>query len=453
MVTSLGPILARRQKGPWQTFLHLSRDDQGFRGFLEFALMGAVVLCFLHGVDFRGFRPPATAPSPVRAPQSNALKGSRLPVIRDVMFDAGYFAGHPEPARSTLIDATAAIKANDLGRVDRLLAGTNADDPSVLLVRGTVAIASPDPRVAARGVELLKQSAARGDAKAMSLLGIIMSVGLAGQSRNADLGRQYLQQAAYAGDAKAAYVLGSGYVSGWAGRIDLAAAAPLIRRAAERGDAEAMFQYALMVIQGLGVAKDTTEGETWLLRAAELGHPSAQSEFGSARLSDYLRQLTSDAEPAIRWLSRAVDQGDASAMFTLGAFYQGAKPVTGYYAPERGAQLMKMCSEQTLDPRCAFAYATLLETGHGTPIDLVQAYGFYHLAEDIKKTPSGTERLADLEKQLSVHDLKKGRELAQQVRERYFVLSLPRVARSWQPVYSGEAHTETSIEPNPKPSE
>ncbi len=326
------------------------------------------------------------------------------------MFDAGYFAGRPEPARSTLIEAAAAIKANDLGRVDRLLAGMEADDPSVLLVRGTVAIASPDPRVAARGVELLKQSAARGDAKAKSLLGIIMSVGLAGQSRNADLGRQYLQQAADAGDEKAAYVLGSGYVSGWAGRIDLAAAAALIRRAAERGDTEAMFQYALMVIQGLGVAKDTTEGETWLLRAAELGHPGAQSEYGSARLSDYLRQLTSDAEPAIRWLSRAADQGDASAMFALGAFYQGAKPVTGYNAPERGAQLMRKCSEQTLDPRCAFAYATLLETGHGTPIDL---------AEDVKKTPSGTERLADLEKQLSVDDLKKGRELAQRVRERY----------------------------------
>lgn len=388
--------------------------------------MGAVVLCFLHGVDFKGFWSPGAAPAPVRASQSTHLKGSRLPVIRDVMFDASYFAERPEPARSALIEATGAVKANDPGRIDRLLTGMDADDPSVLLLRGTVAVASPDPRIAARGVELLKQSAARGDTKAKSLLGIIMSVGLAGQSRDADLGRQYLGQAASAGDAKAAYVLGTGYVSGWAGRIDLAAAAPLIRRAAEQGDTEAMFQYALMVIQGLGVAKDTTEGETWLLRAAELGHPGAQSEFGSARLSDYLRQLTSDAGPAIKWLSKAADQGDAGAMFALGAFYQGAKPVTGFYAPERGAQLMKKCSEQTLDPRCAFAYATLLETGHGIPIDPVRAYGFYRLAEDVKKTSKGAERLADLEKQLSADDLNKGREVARQVRERYSSLLSPR---------------------------
>src|SRR6266404_4678588 len=105
MATSVGPILARRRKSPWQTFLHLWRDDQGFRGFLEFSLMGAVVLCFLHGVDFRGFRSPGAAPATVRAPQSNSLNSSRLPVIRDVMFDAGYFAGRPEPARSTLIEA------------------------------------------------------------------------------------------------------------------------------------------------------------------------------------------------------------------------------------------------------------------------------------------------------------------------------------------------------------
>jgi TPR repeat protein len=417
---SLKPILGDKRRNAWQIAVELYRGQSAFRGFAEFALIGAVVLGFLHGVDFKTFRKSGVAPSLDPATQSSPLKTWRLPKVSDVMFDEKYFLDRPEPLRSRLVDAAFALKTHDLDRVDKLLAGADPADRWVQLVRGTAAIASPDPQIFAKGLELRKQSASQADPKAMSILGVVMLVGYGGQPNNVDLGRQYLLQAAVAGDTKAARVLASGYIPGWAGRIDLAAAAGFMRGSAEQGDTEAMFQYGIMLVKGTGIAKDMVQAQIWLLKAAELGHPGAQSEFGNAKLIDYSRQLTTDAGPAIKWLSRAAEQGEADAMFNLGVFYMLSKPSTGYQDTERGIQLLRKCSEETLDDRCTFAYATVLESGRGVPVDSVRAYAFYRLSQDVKKTPHGAERLAELDKQLPGADLEKGRALSRQIREQFF---------------------------------
>lgn len=420
MTESAIPIVS---KSPWQVFLSAWRGDPSFRGFFEFSVIGAVVLCFLHGLNLHSLnfvRPNSSVPAPRAsdlAVQSNRLNSWTLPTIQEVMFDENYFSERTEPLRSKLIGATAALRTGDIGRVDSLLAGADADDPSVQLIRGTIAVASPDPRIHAKGVELLRQSASQGDTNAKSVLGVVLLVGRAGLSRDTDLGRQYLQEAADAGDGKVAYLLAEGFFTGWVGRVDPVRGAALLRRAAEQGDAKAMFQYAITLIKGIGIAKNAADGETWMLKAAELGHPGAQSEFGLARLADYNQQLTTDAGPAIQWLSRAAEQRDANAMFWLGVFYLKSK---AYHAPERGAQLLRKCSEETLDDRCTFAYATALETGQGIPIDLVQASAFYRLANDAKPAPHIAERLANVEKQLSNSDTKNAREVARQIREQFF---------------------------------
>jgi TPR repeat protein len=435
---SVKPVLPGKRRTAWQSAVGLYQGQSAFRGFAEFALIGAVVLYFLHGVDFKAFHIPsfgssqAVAPpssagsSPAVAPASNAVRSSRLPTVRDVMFDGTYFAERPEPLRAQLVDATAALKGNDLARVEKVLGGADPTDRWVQLVRGTAAISSPDPRVFASGLELLKQSASHADPKAMSILGVVLITGYGGQPNNVDRGRQYLEQAVAVGDTTAARVLAAGYFTGWAGRVDLAAAASLMHRAAEQGDTEAMFQYAIMLVRGIGIGKDSVEGQTWLLKAAELGHPGSQSEFGHAKLIDYSRQLTTDAGPAIKWLSRAAEQGEADAMYSLGRFYVMSKPSTGYRDAERGVQLLQKCSEETMDSRCMFSYAALLEEGMGAPVDPVRAYAFYRLSEDAKGTRLGAERLANLEKQLPSADLEKGRALSRQIRERFFARIPPR---------------------------
>ncbi|VIO77073.1 Secretory immunoglobulin A-binding protein EsiB [Bradyrhizobium ivorense] len=423
------------KKSAWQRLLQLWHGNGSFRGFLEFAAIGAVVVAFLHGSNFGVLKWVGSAVgSKIASAVTSKGWTARPPMLSDVMFDGSYFAARPEPLHSKLTFATIAIQARQSGEVERLLAGTDANDPSVQLVKGTAALMSPDPRSYSAGLELLRQAARQGEAKAMAILGLAMILGHGGQDQNAELGRQYLQQAIDAGDARAAHVLAAGYFTGWAGRVDPVAGAGLMRRAAERGDTDSMFQYAIMLVRGLGVTKSAVEGEAWLLRAAERGHAGAQSEFGLARLIDFNRQLTTDAGPAITWLSRAAEQNEPDAMFALGMFYTSIKPSTSYSNPVRGTGLLETCSRQTLDSRCTFAYATMLENGHGTAIDLVRAHAFYRLSNDVKDTSEGRKRLADLEKQLSGGDLAKARHLAQEVRERYMAGTRRPVLGNYAPV-------------------
>ena len=214
---------------PWLVFLDAWRSDPTFRGFFEFGVIGAVVLCFLHGLSLPSLNVlgsnstvPVSSISRETDPalQSSRLNSRTLPTIQQVMIDENYFSERTEPLRSKLIAAAAALKIGDIARIDSLLAGTDADDPSVQLIRGTIAVASPDPRLHAKGVELLTQSAFQGDTCAKSVLGVVLLVGRAGQSRDVDLGRKYLQEAADAGDGKAAFLLADGFFTGWVGRVD-----------------------------------------------------------------------------------------------------------------------------------------------------------------------------------------------------------------------------------------
>jgi TPR repeat protein len=107
-----------------------------------------------------------------------------------------------------------------------------------------------------------------------------------------------------------------------------------------------------------------------------------------------------------------------------------------YHAPERGAQLFKKCSEETLDDRCTFAYATALETGQGVPIDLVRAAAFYRLANEAKPAQGKLERLVGVEKQLSVSEAKSVREMARRIREQFFATNRLTISKGSSSVLS-----------------
>ena len=401
-----------------QAIVGVLRAAFRFRVCIGVGLLGSVVLAL--ALPFPGFRTYSSPEVPRDLAWLGQFKNSHMPMVRDVMFSEASFAAVAEPLRSKLVAATAAINTNDLESVDGLLEGADPDDASVQLVRGTAAVGSSDWGDFAKGVEWLKKSAANDNASAMAILGVALMAAGTAPPTELDLGKQYLHQAANSGDASASYVLASGSIRGWIGQVDLTAGSALMRQAAERGHTEAMFQYGLMQVKGMGVPKNAVEGERWMLRAAESGHARAQSEFGLERLSDYDHGLTTDAGPAIQWLSRAADQGDADAMFWLGTLYRRSRPSSGYYVPDQGVELLRKCSEETLDDRCTFAYAATLENGRDAPLDLVRAYAFYRLSNGAKDTRSGTERLADLESRLSAEDLRNGRKLSHQVRNHYF---------------------------------
>src|SRR4051812_9123969 len=98
------PMIPITSKSPRQLIAELWRRDRSFRGFVEFGLIGAILLCFLHGLAFRvslgGLAPstniPALPSAYVKAPP---VQSARMPSISDVFFDEQHFAKRSEPLR------------------------------------------------------------------------------------------------------------------------------------------------------------------------------------------------------------------------------------------------------------------------------------------------------------------------------------------------------------------
>src|SRR5262245_47976065 len=120
-----------------------------------------------------------------------------------------------------------------------------------------------------------------------------------------------------AGEIRKAAAAGLGtaiYLSGALAELverDLAAAAPLYRRAAEKGVREGQLRWGVALLHGRGVERDVAEAESWLRRAAQAGDAEAAAlvghlcAHGGERPPNY-------AEAAI-WLERAAEQGHAAA--------------------------------------------------------------------------------------------------------------------------------------------
>lgn len=430
------PVLPTGIKRPSRLVLDLWRARGSFRHFLEFAVIGAIVLAFLHGWKpdisaLWGARAPAQqepqAAEPIALPKNLAnLSKSGLPAVprlSDVMFDDRYFAALGEPLRSQLVEATRAYAARDYGRALDVLASADPNSRHVLLVKGVATIAPMKPEDVRAGIGLIERAIELGEPKAMAVLGVLKLQGFVGIPRDASAGRQLLERAAIAGDGAASRVLGLGYITGWAGMLDATRAATLLRNGAELGDVEATYLLAMMLSYGNGVAKDTRESERLMLMAAEAGHRDAQAMLGIWRLRAYSGGLTNDPRPALVWLDRAAERGQPYAMLTLGAFYLYSKPETGYHDPVRAAELLGRCAETTLDENCAFAYATILEDGRGLSADRVKAYAYYGLSDFVLSTPAAKERMQKMATRMSPDEIARAESLIMQLHEKSLLAS------------------------------
>lgn len=402
------PIMPFVAKSPWRLALELLHQQGSFRGFVEFALIGAIVLAFLHGLrlDLSGLWnaiPPQLAQLAARGTPT-AQQHAGLPVtphMDELVFDESYFVAAPEPLRAKLIAASRAYAAHDYQGAFDAVASADPDDRRVQLVRGTAMVKSADADTFAAGIALLTGAADLGEPKALAILGVLRLVGFVGYPQDLPHGRALLERAADLGDSAAARVVGLGYVTGWMGTIDPARGLILLRTAAERGDLMATFQLAKVLEAGLGVRKDEPEAERQMLKAAEGGYLDAQMTLGLWKLRAYSAGLTADPEPALAWLRRASERGQWEADYTLGLFHLMSLPSSPNYDPERGAQYLRKCAERTLSSECSFAYATALDGGRGVPRDRVQAYAFYQLSDDDKPTASTKQRIKDIKPLLS----------------------------------------------------
>jgi TPR repeat protein len=127
-----------------------------------------------------------------------------------------------------------------------------------------------------------------------SLAGLAQSVGLASPAPNADAAYTAFQDGDYSaalrladplaarGDARAQSVLGLIYYRGRGVPVDLNEAVKWFRRAADQRDAAAQFYLGVIYSEGHGVPQDYAEAAKWYRLAANQGDALAQYNLGLA---------------------------------------------------------------------------------------------------------------------------------------------------------------------------
>ena len=412
------PVLAPNQRGPGRIALDLWRAGGSFRGFTEFALIGAVVLAFMPGAapfQFGGTRQsaPAAASAPAMPARSDTVP--LAPRISDVAFGPSYFDDVPQPLRGRLVDALARYKAHDTVTADAMLARESSTERKVMLLRGVLALALPNRASLNAGVSFLEQAIAQGEPRAMAILGILKVSGVPGFDRDIAGGRNLLERAAAAGDASATRVVGEGFMTGWMGAVDPGRARQYLELASDRGDAQATFRLGEMLATGHGVPKDDAEAERLFVKAAELGYTESLAMLGVRRLVQFGAGLTDNPDDALRMLELAAAQYEPHAMYHLGMFYAEYGKRIGRLDLPRAIDLFRRCSERTLDTDCLFAYATGLDMGLGVARDPVRAYALYVLAAPKAKGTKVRTRRDELAKTLSSEEVVRANVIATQM--------------------------------------
>jgi len=406
-------ILQDERKSAFRLFLDLYASNATFRGFCEFAVIGTIVLLFIHGLQsFSAVGNAArTAVAPAKLTdldirsQSDITKLARrntsmVPQLGDLGLDERYFNGDAEPQRTMLMEAWRAYRAKNSLKALELLETAGSDDAHVLLVRGLATMAQPQNGALRSGVLYVEQAASKGDAKSMAVLGVLHIIGVPGIQHDLEKGQKLILNAASKGDIESSRIAGQGYLSGWMGSIDPGRAAKYFKFAADRGDAKSSFHLAELYFTGRGVAKDELEADRLMEKAAAQDNREALTYVGVRRMQAYAQGISDDPSSALKWLERAAEQNEPTALLTLSMYYTEFAARSGQKDMAKGVAFLKQCVERTEHPACAMAYATTLDNGFGRR-DVKAIYAMYQLANRDGRNDKARARIAELAKELS----------------------------------------------------
>ena len=410
-------ILQGERKSAFRLLLDLYATNVTFRGFCEFAVIGAIVLSFIHGLQSfsmigNAARTAVTLPKLTDQDiktQDDITKlarrdSSMMPQLADLGLDERYFAGDTEPQKSILTQAWRAYRGKNSLKALELLETAGSDDPHVLLIRGLAMMAQPQGAALRSGVLTLEQAAGKGDVKSMAVLAVLHIIGVPGIQHDLEKGQKLILNAAAKGDVDAARVAGQGYLSGWMGSIDPTRAAKYFRFAVDRDDAKAAFFLAVLYSTGRGVAKDDLESDRLTEKAAALGNREALTFVGVRRMQAYAQGISDDPSDALKWLERAAELNEPTAMLTLSMYYTEFAARSGQADVAKGVGLLKQCVDRTAHPACAMSYATFLDNGFGKR-DLKQIYAMYMIANRDGRNDKARNRMVELSKELSSQEL------------------------------------------------
>jgi localization factor PodJL len=226
------------------------------------------------------------------------------------------FAVAPQPADSGEDDYT--TQRSEPGNQDTAMRAPAAPKPRN--VRNAPVNPVPDgPKPGAQAadtpapsIDRVQQLANRGNAQALTILGLRAADGANGVAVNLPDAVKYLSQAAEKGQAVAQYRLGTLYERGQGVAVDPAKASHWYELSAAQGNRKAMHNLAVFYAS----KKDMANAARWFAKAASLG--LSDSEFNLAVLYERGDGVPQSLVDAFKWYSIAATAGDIESKARVG---------------------------------------------------------------------------------------------------------------------------------------
>lgn len=382
-----------RRRSFFGTLVDLYKSDLAFRGMTDFAIIGGLVMMFIHPPQsiklpwsgagagsgttqggssanllggFTGQQGSGGATSgsgggsvkqaaatiggtsgPVVAiPFAESLKNPRLGIGFLFDVDPTPFERSKPADRPRLAAARSAVMLRKPDDILEALREADGDDPNVALLRGA-AFAIRNTEASNKSAEVLwRKAVAGGNVQAKALLGRLLISGRPGIEQNVDAGRALVEEAAASGDPQALRFAGIGYLSGDFGTLNPIQAAELLKKGADAGDAMAMGVYARLLAEGIGMpSADGQLAETYLKKAADAGLTAAQHTLGDWYIAQYTEGMRADLKDAVTWHTRAYEKGrSVSALIQLAYLYATVGKTPPWNDSKIGFDYVRKCS-------------------------------------------------------------------------------------------------------------
>jgi hypothetical protein len=290
------------------------------------------------------------------------------------------------------------------------------------------------PQSDEQAVEWYRKAAEQGNAPAQNDLGLIYLAGR-GVERSKEEALKWSHKAARQKYPAAMFNLGAAYYNGdgVAADIDVVSAYAWFLLAQEAGsesaadavrrmnadsrsfDTSAAFEkIADMYAQGNDLPKDYGEGVRWYRRAAERGGIRVRTKLAGLLIEGQ------DYDEGRRLCEEGAKQKYPPAVYCVGLIYQRGLGVIRN--PVEAAKWFNRAAELGYTP-AMLRLGEMYSKGSGVSLDKISAYAFILLASS--KIPEAEQERASLEKEMSSHDVEKGKKKAIQWAKKYQPQNVP----------------------------
>ena len=174
------------------------------------------------------------------------------------------------------------------------------------------------------------------------------------------------------------------------------------------GDTAAQFNLAIMYGNGLGVPQNDMMAVKWWTKAAEQGYANAQYNLGTMYHNG--RGVLENDKTAVMWYTKAAEQGLAEAQYNLGVMYNFGKGVLQNYKTA-----VKWYTKAAVQGLAEAQYNLGLNyaNGEGVLSSNVKAYMWWNLAGFNGSKGAGKNKEI-ISKRMTAEQIAKAQELSEQ---------------------------------------